>query len=98
MRLQAPWPGRGWTSARARFGKGVEESITISVLDIMSLKLTIIHSSLLQPPAVYFLSDFLMTISLRHTLNCEVGKRSLLCTINEAGVAHKRKPHFEKIF
>lgn len=68
-----------------------------SGLDILSLKCTVIHSSLLQLSAAYFLFDFLKTTSLRHT-KLLGREESLSCTINEVVIAHKRKPNFENIF
>lgn len=65
--IKHPGQTEAGPNPRARLGKEVEESTTISVLDNMSLKLSTIPSSLVQPSADYFLFAFLTTTSLRHT-------------------------------
>lgn len=71
-------------------------SLTNLVLDILSLKITINHV-FVTVFAIILCFGFLMTASLRHTLSCPVGERSLLCAINEAIIPHKRKESFERV-
>lgn len=95
LRLLASWPvwRIDWCNSQiGKKGRGKKWQIEFWTFWVWSL---LFFTSL---PSSGLFFDFLRTASLRHTLSCGLGKRSLLCTIIEAVYFHKRKQNFGKSF